>query len=170
MLSPFQFKASDSLSARQSKGGVAEWLCSGLQSRGRRFDSDPRLQHQAIKASRTPQVGWVIGYLSVASSQPNPCATSCSPYGAISSCLHDPSIANRIPPVGWVTRYPRVASSQRACLNLAPQAGDAPTPPPHRPTFPPAQTPAHCLGKSPRNCPTTFARTPPPDWQTRWMP
>src|SRR5262245_286193 len=24
-------------------GGVAEWLCSGLQSRGRRFDSDPRL-------------------------------------------------------------------------------------------------------------------------------
>ena len=25
-------------------GGVAEWLCSGLQSRGRRFDSDPRLQ------------------------------------------------------------------------------------------------------------------------------
>ncbi|MEN9775888.1 MAG: hypothetical protein RL322_2958 [Pseudomonadota bacterium] len=26
-------------------GGVAEWLCSGLQSRGRRFDSDPRLQN-----------------------------------------------------------------------------------------------------------------------------
>ncbi len=25
-------------------GGVAEWLCSGLQSRVRRFDSDPRLQ------------------------------------------------------------------------------------------------------------------------------
>src|SRR6185503_12894412 len=25
-------------------GGVAEWSCSGLQSRGRRFDSDPRLQ------------------------------------------------------------------------------------------------------------------------------
>ena len=24
-------------------GGVAEWLCSGLQSRLRRFDSDPRL-------------------------------------------------------------------------------------------------------------------------------
>ena len=30
-------------------GGVAEWLCSGLQSRGRRFDSDPRL-HQLISA------------------------------------------------------------------------------------------------------------------------
>lgn len=25
-------------------GGVAEWSCSGLQSRLRRFDSDPRLQ------------------------------------------------------------------------------------------------------------------------------
>jgi hypothetical protein len=25
-------------------GWVAEWLCSGLQSRGRRFDSDPSLQ------------------------------------------------------------------------------------------------------------------------------
>src|ERR1700674_331502 len=25
-------------------GGVAEWSCSGLQSRVRRFDSDPRLQ------------------------------------------------------------------------------------------------------------------------------
>lgn len=28
-------------------GGVAEWLCSGLQSRLRRFDSDPRLQNPA---------------------------------------------------------------------------------------------------------------------------
>ena len=27
-------------------GGVAEWSCSGLQSRVRRFDSDPRLQEQ----------------------------------------------------------------------------------------------------------------------------
>ena len=26
-------------------GGVAEWSCSGLQSRVRRFDSDPRLQY-----------------------------------------------------------------------------------------------------------------------------
>ena len=26
------------------EGWVAEWLCSGLQSRGRRFDSDPSLQ------------------------------------------------------------------------------------------------------------------------------
>ena len=25
-------------------GGVAKWLCSGLQSRVRRFDPDPRLQ------------------------------------------------------------------------------------------------------------------------------
>ena len=29
-------------------GGVAEWSCSGLQSRGRRFDSDPRL-HLSIQ-------------------------------------------------------------------------------------------------------------------------
>src|SRR4051812_22299469 len=27
-----------------SHGGVAKWLCSGLQSRLRRFDPDPRLQ------------------------------------------------------------------------------------------------------------------------------
>ncbi len=29
-------------------GGVAEWLCSGLQSRLRRFDSDPRLQNRVL--------------------------------------------------------------------------------------------------------------------------
>jgi hypothetical protein len=34
-----------------ARGGVAEWLCSGLQSRVRRFDSDPRLQ---IRASQSP--------------------------------------------------------------------------------------------------------------------
>jgi len=27
---------------------VAEWLCSGLQSRVRRFDSDPRLHIKAL--------------------------------------------------------------------------------------------------------------------------
>ncbi|VDY06517.1 protein of unknown function [Thiomonas sp. Bio17B3] len=32
------------LYAAKSPGGVAEWLCSGLQSRLCRFDSDPRLQ------------------------------------------------------------------------------------------------------------------------------
>src|SRR6185312_14037030 len=31
------------------RGGVAEWSCSGLQSRGRRFDSDPRLQLFPLK-------------------------------------------------------------------------------------------------------------------------
>ena len=31
-------------SAARTPGGVAEWSCSGLQSRVRRFDSDPRLQ------------------------------------------------------------------------------------------------------------------------------
>jgi hypothetical protein len=43
--------ASSSLVSRSRFGGnvsdrcgwVAEWLCSGLQSRGRRFDSDPSL-------------------------------------------------------------------------------------------------------------------------------
>ncbi len=30
---------------RPTLGGVAEWLCSGLQSRLCRFDSDPRLQY-----------------------------------------------------------------------------------------------------------------------------
>ncbi len=34
----FSFKASN--------GGVAEWLCSGLQSRRRRFDPDPRLHER----------------------------------------------------------------------------------------------------------------------------
>jgi len=32
------------LSPVVAPGGVAEWLCSGLQSRPRRFDSDLRLQ------------------------------------------------------------------------------------------------------------------------------
>ncbi len=31
-------------------GWVAEWLCSGLQSRGRRFDSDPSLSMQIMDA------------------------------------------------------------------------------------------------------------------------
>ena len=36
--------ASSSLVSRSKNNGwVAEWLCSGLQSRGRRFDSDPSL-------------------------------------------------------------------------------------------------------------------------------
>jgi hypothetical protein len=33
--------------ARKSYGAVAEWLCTGLQIRERRFDSDPRLQLKA---------------------------------------------------------------------------------------------------------------------------
>ena len=32
-------------------GGMAEWLCSGLQSRGRRFDSDSRLQYFLVVSS-----------------------------------------------------------------------------------------------------------------------
>ncbi len=32
-------------------GGVAEWSCSGLQIRGRRFDSDLRLQIQSVVGS-----------------------------------------------------------------------------------------------------------------------
>ncbi len=39
-----------------SSGGVAEWLCSGLQSRGRRFDSDPRLQFKLPAARPAPDV------------------------------------------------------------------------------------------------------------------
>ena len=37
---PFQFL---NLRSTTPQGGVAEWSCSGLQSRLRRFDSDPRL-------------------------------------------------------------------------------------------------------------------------------
>ena len=33
-------------------GGMAEWSCSGLQSRVRRFDSDSRLQLLVIKSFR----------------------------------------------------------------------------------------------------------------------
>ena len=35
-------------------GGVAKWLCSGLQSRLRRFDSGPRLQYdrEVVKSAR----------------------------------------------------------------------------------------------------------------------
>ena len=34
----------------RSRGGVAKWLCSGLQSRLRRFDPDPRLQYSKKSA------------------------------------------------------------------------------------------------------------------------
>ena len=44
------------LSRRLPRGGVAEWLCSGLQSRVRRFDSDPRLQ--SIFQLRNFLPGW----------------------------------------------------------------------------------------------------------------
>jgi hypothetical protein len=47
-------------------GGVAEWLCSGLQSRGRRFDSDPRLQKtvREIKGLGCAQGADLVGNLS----------------------------------------------------------------------------------------------------------
>ena len=49
---PFRWRCCSDVAAAQVKpdrrrtpqGGVAEWSCSGLQSRVRRFDSDPRLQ------------------------------------------------------------------------------------------------------------------------------
>ncbi|SPR97481.1 hypothetical protein CBM2634_A170211 [Cupriavidus taiwanensis] len=41
-------------SSSTSPGGVAEWLCSGLQSRVRRFDSDLRLQLQAKRRLLAP--------------------------------------------------------------------------------------------------------------------
>ena len=43
-----------SKSARSNRGGVAKWLCSGLQSRLRRFDSDPRLQSFSFRAFICP--------------------------------------------------------------------------------------------------------------------
>ncbi|CQR36619.1 hypothetical protein ACO7_490113 [Thiomonas arsenitoxydans] len=41
---PAVLRTISNLYAAKSPGGVAEWLCSGLQSRLCRFDSDPRLQ------------------------------------------------------------------------------------------------------------------------------
>ena len=41
---PFVVSVQVQRSINKSPGGVAEWSCSGLQSRLRRFDSDPRLQ------------------------------------------------------------------------------------------------------------------------------
>lgn len=35
-------------SSEHTSGEVAEWLCSGLQLRVRRFDSDPRLHQYAV--------------------------------------------------------------------------------------------------------------------------
>ena len=46
-----------------SLGGVAKWLCSGLQSRLHRFDSDPRLQ------MLTASLAEAVLYLSAASSK-----------------------------------------------------------------------------------------------------
>ena len=44
--------------SKQLEGWVAEWLCSGLQIRGRRFDSDPSLhfslQKNAPSVSSSP--------------------------------------------------------------------------------------------------------------------
>ena len=37
-------------------GWVAEWSCSGLQSRGRRFDSDPSLQFQGDFHARVAEM------------------------------------------------------------------------------------------------------------------
>jgi hypothetical protein len=42
---------------KKSYGAVAEWLCTGLQIRERRFDSDPRLQlkaHQRCRRIHSP--------------------------------------------------------------------------------------------------------------------
>ncbi len=44
-------KALSSLAERSDYGWVAEWLCSGLQSRGRRFDSDLSLNLRLIADS-----------------------------------------------------------------------------------------------------------------------
>ena len=40
----------------RKSGGVAEWSCSGLQSRGRRFNSDPRLQKSLSLIARMVQL------------------------------------------------------------------------------------------------------------------
>lgn len=44
----------------RSNGWVAEWLCSGLQSRGRRFDSDPSLNliDYRIQVKEMIMPGW----------------------------------------------------------------------------------------------------------------
>lgn len=41
-------------------GEVAEWLCSGLQSRGRRFDSDLRLHSKVVKNIKIWRGGRVL--------------------------------------------------------------------------------------------------------------
>ena len=38
-------------------GGVAEWSCSGLQLRVRRFDSDPRLQFGKARVVKSVDTG-----------------------------------------------------------------------------------------------------------------
>ena len=51
LVSRSSFRARRSLTANcNAYGGVAKWLCSGLQSRPRRFDSGLRLQTQALNA------------------------------------------------------------------------------------------------------------------------
>ena len=39
----------------RQNGWVAEWLCSGLQNRGRRFDSDPSLHFRIRSFKLRPQ-------------------------------------------------------------------------------------------------------------------
>ena len=44
---------SDAMLATPKPGWVAEWSCSGLQLRSRRFDSDPSLHFQLNKRNST---------------------------------------------------------------------------------------------------------------------
>ena len=50
-------------------GGVAEWSCSGLQSRVRRFDSDPRLQLLTLRSFRAILVAALLGPHGVAAAR-----------------------------------------------------------------------------------------------------
>src|SRR5207253_46648 len=57
-----------------TQGGMAEWSCSGLQSRGRRFDSDSRLQINTPTRSKSSPAGvFSLGESLTALSIPSRC-------------------------------------------------------------------------------------------------
>lgn len=77
-------------------GAVAEWLCSGLQLRIRRFDSDPRLHSQAcircVQFRMTRGYGEIGRHKRLKISRPYGCAGS-SPATRTSSPLSFPPCA-----------------------------------------------------------------------------
>ena len=70
-VSPVRASRPASFFSKVPAGGVAEWLCSGLQSRVRRFDSDPRLQTPSEGFLALLLLLWIWGLIVLRSDRSN---------------------------------------------------------------------------------------------------